>query len=63
MRKSEIIGQKTEILDSKDYVTQIWCKLCSKYGDQIVSHSTIKGAAVSAARAFWIELKVSQNIT
>ena len=50
--KSEIIGHKIEIFDSKQYVTRIWCKLSSKYRDQIVSHPTIKGAAVSAVRAF-----------
>ena len=52
MGKSEIIGRKIEILDSKEYVAKIWCKLCSKYRDQIISHRTIKGAAVFAVRAF-----------
>ena len=50
--KSKIIGHKKEILDSKEYVTQIWCKLYSKYRDQIVSQPTMKGAAVSAVTAF-----------
>ena len=60
--KSEIIGHKTEILDSKEYVTKIWCKLCLKYRYQIFSHQTIKGAAVSAVTALLMELKLSQNI-
>ena len=50
--ESEVIGHKTEILDSKKFVTKIWCKLCSKYRDQIVSHPTIKGVAVSALGSF-----------
>ena len=49
--KSDILGHKTETLDLKEYVTKIWCKLCAKYRDQIVSHPILKGVAVTAVKA------------
>ena len=50
--KSNIIGHNVETLDSKEYVTKIWCKLCAKYKNQIINHTIIKGTAVNAAKAF-----------
>lgn len=50
--KAGIIGYNVETLNSKEYVTKIWCKLCAKYKDQVVNHPTIRGAAKSAVKAF-----------
>ena len=50
--KSNVIGHNVETLDSKKYLTKIWCKLCAKYNNQIINHTTIKGAAVNAVKAF-----------
>ena len=49
--KSNVIGHNVETLDSKKYVTKIWCKLCAKYKNQVINHPTIKAAAVNAVKA------------
>ena len=50
--KESVIGHKEEVIGSKTYVTQIWCKLCAKHKNDIRRDPSIKGAALVSIKAF-----------
>ena len=47
--KSVIIGKKTLIVDGREMVVFMWCKLCAKYKKEISSH--LKGVALTSSLA------------
>ncbi len=50
--KSDIIGYKTVDENGKTYVNFIWCKLCAKHKEAILSDPTLKGSVKASAKAF-----------
>ena len=50
--KSAIIGHKTSERDGKIFVNQIWCKLCAKHKQIILSNPACKGSARTALEAY-----------
>ncbi len=50
--KSEIIGYKTEDSEGRKYVNFIWCKVCARNKDGILSHPTLRGNTKTSALAF-----------
>ena len=48
--KQNVIGYKTQIKNSKTYVTFIWCKCCAQYKNAISSH--LKRSTQISALAF-----------
>ena len=45
--KSDVFGNKISVVDGREMVTFMWCKLCAKYKEQISSH--LKGVARTSA--------------
>lgn len=50
--KANVIGHTIETIQNKPYVTKIWCKLCSRYKNELLAHPTCKGNAASSLKAF-----------
>ncbi len=50
--KDSIIGSKTEDRDGKIMVTSIWCKLCAKHKNVILSNPLCKGSAKKAVETY-----------
>ena len=50
--KDEIIGSKTEERNGKTMVVSIWCKLCSKHKNVILSNPLCKGSARKAIESY-----------
>ena len=50
--KESIIGYNTEKKNDKTIVTEVWCKLCAKFKNQIQRDPSIKGAVKSSVKAF-----------
>ena len=47
--KSDIFGRKTSVIDGKEMVNFMWCKICAKYKTEISQH--LKGVALTSALA------------
>ena len=51
-QKEDVIGYNVETVNSKQYVTKAWCKLCAKNKGEIVKDPMLKGVAVNSIKAF-----------
>lgn len=50
--KSEVIGHKVEEKDGKKFVNMIWCKVCARNKEGIVSHPSLHGDSKVSLLAF-----------
>ena len=50
--KDTIIGYETENIGSKTVVNKIWCKICTKFKDEIEKSNNIKGVSKTSRMAF-----------
>ena len=50
--KENVIGYTEETINSKQYVTKIWCKICAKHKNEILNSTLLKGAATKSIKAF-----------
>ena len=48
----DTIGFKTISKDHKEIVNFMWCKICTKYKDQLKNSSLVKGSAKKSLLAF-----------
>ncbi len=56
--KDSVIGSNTEDRNGKIMVTSVWCKLCAKHKDVILSNPLCKGNARKAIEAYIVGTNV-----
>ena len=46
------IGFTTEIISGRNMVTRVWCKLCAKYLEKIITDRRIRGRAIHEVQVY-----------